>query len=329
MKKFLILLFPSSLCGYHFNLKWNINDGVDWYISIPKGADTDHDELKEIIFFSESLNVSVIYELNGNEFNLEHIIDPSNHSYFWGVGDYDGDALSDALIQHWLGYYGQGSYLRVYESPLFYSYPDSAVWGIYLYNINIGEGFYIRSWGDLDGDDKKDIFVHLYKYFWIFENIGDNQYELVLFDSLSPPRRWDLPTAGEFDGDNKTDIVDGGMYGEVSVFENTGDNQYELVWETDLPSGNAYDNFSVDDADQDGEPEFVIHAYSYAPPCCKQSVWIFEATGDNTYEVVYLDTIRTPWTNVQGPISDAGDVDGDGVPELVISGTTEIGRAHV
>jgi len=145
---------------------------------------------------------------------------------------------------------------------------------------------------------------------------------LVFVDTIPQSQVLQGAGIGDFDGDGKTEIAFGDMYGRVFVVENTGDNQFELVWETDLISGNAYDNFSAPDADQDGKPEFIIHAYSYAYPCCKQSVWIFEATGDNTYEVVYLDTIRTPWTDDQGPISDAGDVDGDGVPELVISGTT-------
>lgn len=331
MKKFLLFLIVSSLSGYHFDLKWDIPDGIDWYATVLKGADTDHDNLQEIIFSSESLRVPTIYELQGCEFNLAHIIDSNTSLLFWGMGDYDGDYLSDVLIEYWLGV-GQGSNLRVYESPMYYSHPDSFVWEAYLDNMNIGEGFYIRSWGDLDGDDKTDIFTSLYKYFWIFENVGNNAYDLVLFDSLSPPMRWTFPTVGDFDGDGKMEIVNGGMYGQISVFENTGDNQYELIWHDSLPVyidtcvSNVYDNLSANDMDQDGKPEIIFHGTLLAPIGMpeRNDLFIFEAIGDNEYQLIYYDSLPHHVFNTVGAISDVGDVDGDGVPELVLSTTGDI-----
>ena len=320
MKKFLFFFFLLLVCplyGIRFNQKWSIPDGILWYLTVPKGADSDHDGMAEIVFTSESLAVPVIYEIYNDQFHLEHIIDTtSSNYYFWGIGEFDGDSFEDALIEHWLGH-GQESYIRAYESSDYHSYPDTMVWEDLLYGFGAGELFF----GDFDNDGKMNFMKDAVRYFWIYENISDNYYQLVFKDSIPKSQCLEGGAIADFDGDGKTEIAYGDLYGRVFVVENTADNQYELVWDTTIYASMCYDNFSVKDADQDGKPEFVIHSYYYHPHCT-QKVWIFEANGDNSYELVYMDSTVTPWTDSQGPISDAGDIDGDGIPELVISGTT-------
>jgi hypothetical protein len=60
----LVCLFVATIAGEgdHFNLKWKIEDGVDWFAGKVFGTDSDHDGWPEIIMKSESLGTPVLYE---------------------------------------------------------------------------------------------------------------------------------------------------------------------------------------------------------------------------------------------------------------------------
>jgi len=101
--------------------------------------------------------------------------------------------------------------------------------------------------------------------------------------------------------------------GEYSIWECTGNNMYQEIIYQQLPTLNIKDCFSVPDADLDGKMEFIVKGYWVYGTI---DAFIFEATGDNTYEII--KTFTLPGGDYYGGYSDAGDVDGDSIPEIVL-----------
>jgi len=98
------------------------------------------------------------------------------------------------------------------------------------------------------------------------------------------------------------------------LYESPSNNTYEFIRLGSVPTKNIKDCFSVPDADRDGKLEFVVKGYRILSALI--DVFIFEATGDNTYEII--DTLILPGGDYEGGYSDAGDVDGDSIPEIVL-----------
>ncbi len=80
--------------------------------------------------------------------------------------------------------------------------------------------------------------------------------------------------------------------------------------------GNIRDCFAVPDADGDGKLEFVVKGFAVLTG--EIHAFIFEAIGDNTYEIIKTFTL---WGgDYYGGYSDVGDVDGDSIPEIALEG---------
>ena len=318
----LVLLMAEGLWGLDFRLKWALDDGILWYTTVIRGADADHDGRSELIFVSESLMAISIYELNGDTFEFMGIIDTMVS--FWEVGDLDGDGLTDLISQRSIGG-GNESDMLIMESREYYGYPDTVVWEGYLWGSECGEG---PLWVyDFDGDGKVEIMNSAMRYIYVWENEGDNEYEFVYGDTLGDTIVCLTGGAyGDFDGDGRAEMAFSDIYGHVIVMESVGDNDYEVVWTgllSDYVGGieihNVYDNFSVGDMDGDGKMEFVLHGAYW-----NDDVFVFEAVGDNEYDVVWYDSLPHRVWGSYDAISDVGDVDGDGVPEVVLSTTSDI-----
>ncbi|MCD6382377.1 MAG: VCBS repeat-containing protein, partial [Candidatus Hydrothermae bacterium] len=325
----LVLLMAEGLWGMDFRLKWALEDGVRWYTTVIRGADADHDGRNELIFRSESLRKPVIYELTEGEFQLVAMVD--SISTFWEVGDLDGDGLTDVVGQRPLGS-GNESDMLIIESREYYGYPDTVVWEGYLWGSECGASpLWVH---DFDGDGKVEIMNSAMRYIYVWENEGDNDYEFVYGDTLGDTIVCLTGGAyGDFDGDGRVEMAFSDIYGHVIVMESVGDNDYEVVWSGELSDyigqdvSNVYDNFSVGDMDGDGKMEFVLHGVYPEGGFWRDDIFVFEAVGDNEYEVVWYDSLRPNYTWPDygyGRMSDVGDVDGDGVPEVVLSTTSDI-----
>ncbi|GAH80473.1 unnamed protein product, partial [marine sediment metagenome] len=132
---------------------------------------------------------------------------------------------------------------------------------------------------------------------------------------------------GDFDLDGKTEFVVGGMSAGALgatywVYESFGNNQYERIIQDYLPTKNIKDCFSVSDADGDGKMEFVVKGFTF--PDGKFRVFIFEAVGDNSYEIVDTLIFSGFSNSYYGGYSDVGDVDGDGLPEIALEGSFRV-----
>jgi len=134
---------------------------------------------------------------------------------------------------------------------------------------------------------------------------------------------------GDFDQDGKMEIVSGGEGGAIDphleVYENTIGYRFENVFRDSVPPyrGNAK-VFSSKDSDGDGKPEIFLD-YGRPTGYYKGVIYLYrwETTGDNCYFRILVDSARTdsgiPWSR-----SCCGDIDGDGIDEIVWSLGTDV-----
>jgi hypothetical protein len=322
------LCFISTGRAEHFLLKWQFDDGIMSYVTILQASDSDHDGFHELFFISEQLGHPVIYEMGDDGPELVRIIDTYGTFSFHGVGDYDRDGLVAVLLEK-LRHPDIGCTLRVYESVSIDSMPGEVVWLGHMYGSQYATTLttHFRAWGDMDGNGTFDFVCMIYGHFYVWENAGDNNYEFVV-DTIYQGANFHSPALGDFDGDGHVEII--AIGNGFWAIESTGEHTYELVLYDTLENltgvhiSNVHDNLSANDMDQDGKPEFILHGH-YGPTWYaywRDDICIFEASGDNQYELVWYDSLwpnHTWWD--YGAMSDVGDIDADSVEELVLSTT--------
>ena len=232
------------------------------------------------------------------------------------VGDIDQDSLTDLVGPNWdRANDSTFNVVTTQESPNYSSYPKSlSWWNRFSYNEVYSPPFYLPP--DLDQDERKELlFVAAGNgVTYIFENRGNNQNELVW--SRSQVGAWSF-AFGDFDLDRRKEFVTAnlGSLGRVSVYENTGPDQYERTYQDTVRIANGADVFSGNDLDGDSLPEFFVGFYS--APTNTYYLYMWETTGNNTYQRTLIDQIQDveDW----GRSSKCGDIDGDGVEEIVWS----------
>lgn len=208
----------------------------------------------------------------------------------------------------------------VQEGSAPFSYPTSLVWfdrlGIWF---NVVPHYIV----DLDQDGRKEILFRWYNETYdqgtrIYKNTVNNQYELVF---NQPPVSWGTYAFGDFDQDGRMDMAFPGG-GNIYIRECTGNNQYPLVCSLPNPIvggnplSNPHDCWAGNDVDNDGKPEFFI-AFCRPIPGWTCYLYMWEATGTNTYEETFIDQISTYQEVDRRSMCD--DIDGDGIEEIIWS----------
>jgi len=294
-------------------------------------CDADKDSLVELIFLRlENSSPPNPYQCiwfyeqtEYNSFNFlpkDSIVIDANSSWMysvWEVGDFDLDGKYDLLgyrskVEGNIGIDG----LVIYEAIDSFSYPKQIVWE------DTSEFPPFQSVFDADKDGVPEIFHTRWQKkingqwvsadFAVYEYIEDNKYKLVFLDTPAGGPSDSRPSFGDFDGDGLIEFVIGDLNGKYEIWECTGDNTYEKRKLGQLNWRNLTDCISVNDADNDGKMEFVLKGFLGGSGPFK--VYIFEATGDNQYQIV--KTFEFP--EYGEGYSASGDVDGDGIPEIVI-----------
>ena len=347
MKRFILLslLIPITLVA-QLNMKrvTFLNSGLT--AEVDGGiicGDIDRDDTNELIFRSQLVFVYPYY--HGwqiwkyhpiNQYQLVYTdtswptygthplgIEAGNFHPF-AAGDLDGDSIIDLVgmnRENWPpeSVPRERPITTVLEGLNPFSYPESIVWFDRLPNQYDGPTHYIT---DLDQDGRKEI---LFRW-WndatgqgtrIYENTGNNQYQLVFYE---PPISWNTYAFGDFDLDSMMEIViTGDGPRRISIRECAGDNLYPLVCSLPSPQGltNPHDCWDGRDVDNDGKPEFFIAFAQYGGRSWTFYLYMWEATGNNTYEGTFIDqkTIYTSWSTSRR--SKCGDLDGDGIEEIV------------
>jgi len=282
-----------------------------------KGIDANHDGYEDLIFTTflrrgDSARVVYFGYRPFNQYIFEDSIGPP--SRFWDVGDLDGDSLLDVVAQR--GNLPRG--LRVVEPADYWTFPKIEVWTWpYEWIGNGSQAMYIT---DLDKDSLREILTADAQVVYVFENRGDNQYQKVFSDTIpilpTPPFAF-----GDFDGDGWREFAlgtYGGSLGSIAyVYECIGDDQYRMTWFDTLKTANMHDTISGPDLDGDGKLEFIFGSLRTGPSSWSAQLWICESTGNDQYEVIFADSLSVTDRGAYVVLSDCGDVDRDGRPELV------------
>ena len=175
--------------------------------------------------------------------------------------------------------------------------------------------------GNFDGDEFTDhIFIHPSPPPRI--NISEYNPSIPNFDSVY---QFDYSpidlfyggfSIGDFDQDSKTEFLAGSIHGKVLAIENNGNNSYTPNWQGMVETFNAYLCTETNDIDGNGKKEIWIGGDAFYSGVGITRITIFEANGNDSYEVVgRIDLV--------GVISfDAGnvqvlDVDKDGKEEIL------------
>ncbi|MEO0215775.1 MAG: T9SS type A sorting domain-containing protein [candidate division WOR-3 bacterium] len=312
-----LLFFGFLISG--FVQKWYIPKGLDF------GAggkicsrDVDRDGHYELIFATYVGGGYTLYfykYIPPNTWQVDSLPHPNHPLNLWDIGDFDGDGLYDIVTQRgeakrwWVG-------ISIFESPDSFSYPTQEVW-----RDTVGQGLVVPICVyDIDKDGIPEIvkvlgdYIHLH----IYESVDDNLYDKIAEITTSVPNNSSSTLAfSDFDSDNQNEFVWGYSAGQYSIFECIGNNSYHEIISQQLPTRNIKDCFTVPDADGDGKLEFVVKGFVFDTN--PFSAFIFEATGNNTYEIVktfVLSGLVSWWYG--GGYSDVGDVDGDSVPEIAL-----------
>ncbi len=173
----------------------------------------------------------------------------------------------------------------------------------------------------LDGDSRTD-YVYLApsrQYLGIYEyNPVTNSLDSVLHYNHTGLDTWFEGFAvDDFDNDGIPEIIIGGIDGKVASFESTGDNAYQLIWTGEVPTNNAYMLCSTNDIDRNGKKELWVGGDAFYNGVGITRLSCFEATGNNSYEIVGRIDLVGVFTffayNIQ-----AVDVDNDGIDELMV-----------
>ncbi len=298
-------------CRFHFWQRINI---VNDYEGIVPAEDFNNNGLLELYGFNEINSVYagpvVIYEQNDQGiFHKVYTYDP-NTIFVQGIGDVDSDGNKeihlrtlDTLNGNFYKADSLSSLPTVFDF-IFYYYPNQIQDEI-LRDID-ADG--VNNCIFIDGNNPSKVIISEFR-----DNINN------FVSTFEMPIKGDIPSGfaiGDFDGDQKTEIVFGTVLQQVYIIEAGDNDQYSVTWQGLAPTYNAYMITSTDDIDKNGKPEFWVGGQDFDTGI--STFWCYESNGDNSYipvaeiQLRYLVTLGANYLQSE-------DMDNDGTEELIIS----------
>lgn len=259
------------------------------------------------------IGAPLVFLENDGNFNFTEVNRINTGNILYDLGDADNDEFKEILTKY-------NRSMFIYEQTEVNTYADSLVW-----QITPLEGNY-RVWprySDLDDDGLIEVSFQNsidFRKVDVYENTGDNVFDNY-FNIPWPNTGPGQFASGDFDGDGHTELVGGSDYGILTIFESVASDSFEMIWQGDLGHNNAFMHRFIGDTDNDGYGEWVSgsHDFSHGGFFFK----VYEGNGNNLYHEIYYDSLPgNPW-NLGGV--DAGDVNGDGIPEFVFSSNFNVG----
>ncbi len=210
-----------------------------------------------------------------------------------------------------------------------------------------GNSFEAVSTGDVDADGFIDIVAATANSFsgdgdglvQVLRNRGDGTFETAVSYETVNGQPHSI-TVADVDGDGAPELIAAGSesyYGGASilwVFRNLGDGTFETPTVYDTPGGSLTDILATD-VNGDGAPDLVAVGSSSGGgsesaaitattvPVGASIVWVLQNQGDGTFaEAVGYGTGGNDASNLL-----AEDMDGDGIRDLVVGGSTYYGSS--
>lgn len=256
-----------------------------------------------------------VYEFDPNDiielFHTDQILIPRD------IADSDGDGLWEILA-------GSGPVSYILEATKSNPVPNTVVW-------SDDNDAWASRFSDLDRDGAMEIICRIDREYHILEHTEDNEYhDVAVLLNVSPGENGvGVPyvECGDFDNDGWSDVLFGDYDGDLIMYENRGDDVYVLSWTQRLPLMDCIDYIVSGDFNGDGISDFGAGCHSDPDLNAEHEYdarhWIYriyESNEDDSYSPVYEQAFwgyDNPHRSANGV--SAGDVDNDGLDELVIN----------
>jgi hypothetical protein len=242
---------------------------------------------------------------------------PGN-AYPWVVSDMNRDSVPELIGTSTKN--GYPGYIVMYDPAVSGGCPDSLVVA-YKYADEIADcpPCYIA---DLDHDGSEEILFVNAGWEGQIYILGTENDSLRLDTLIRPqPRRggeWSL-AAGDFDQDGRTEFAtaSGSTNNCVVVYKCTGVDQYALWDSCPIQLPNSSDVFSSDNIEGTHHSSLFVSFW-----VTSGKLWLYEfapTQGTHVYQAFLVDSANMPAETGPQARSFCGDIDGDGIDELIWS----------
>ncbi|MDD3803901.1 MAG: T9SS type A sorting domain-containing protein, partial [bacterium] len=327
----LLLVAVNALFAEKF-----VNTGyIDYGVSgkkrsnAPKYLDINRNGIDDLILSYTDLDSSSIrfYEYTGDSFVLMGELKDTGTFSHDGIGDFDTDGLYEMLI-----YFTSHKAIATLEQPDSFSYPTGITWmsdTIWQCSSFLGSSNKFRN-DSIDiiyGNGNPLLSTPVSSKGWFYmTSTGDDQYELLntyVPDTVGP-RAMDV---GDIDNDGACDVMIV-MHGNLLDFEaqDALADSFVIKWRWSTQDNLSYVPLGLliyPDIDKDLQQEIGFYSLKYLSPSHSYVFFLTEdTTGTGKIEIIWEDSILVGYDNMFVFSSNMtyGDIDGDGLEELVICG---------
>lgn len=233
------------------------------------------------------------------------------------IYDVDKDGNTELLLRRNLDNIYPGNSYRFYNKKTLNGLADTLYFIFYPFETVHQQND--NYFGDWDGDLLTDqIFITISADINVFEfNPTIPNFDSVYqFDHSQLDVYYGGFSIGDFDQDGKTEFLAGSVHGKVLSIENCGDNCYAPNWQGMVETYNAYLCAETNDLDGNGKKEIWIGGDAFYSGESITRITIFEAYGNNSYQVVGRIDIKGIFSFDAGNVQ-VIDVDKDGKEEVL------------
>ena len=287
---------------------------------LPNVTDFDADGRKEVTFSKYNNRLSfgkiVTYEYGPTGFQVIDSLSFKNALIPKDLKDVDGDGLLELLCS-----VNDSAFLVSQTAPNLP--PKQISWQ------RAGNDLYAAKIADIDEDGQQEMLFKDFKDYFIFERNGTDWNNATSLPDITGGYQGSIAPkvlVNDFDGDGKTEIMYGDYDGDLIIYEHTTGENYVKVFTDTTNSYKAGEYLAQGDFNGNGKPEFFVATHplpglrnadkEYDPSYIR--LRIFEATGNNTYEVVWEDLLYDIDTDDYNAAT-AANIDTDANDELIFT----------